>query len=117
MVVIGTGINLANYPENLPQPAVSLAEYGLSVTPGEALQVLAATTHEWLKRWGEGATFPTIRRAWLDRAGPAGRPMRVTLNGVETEGTYAGLDSDGALRLRTGGGEVRVTAGDVFFVG
>ncbi|ODR95402.1 hypothetical protein AUC69_02515 [Methyloceanibacter superfactus] len=114
-VVIGTGINLANHPENLPQPAVSLAEYGLSVTPGEALQVLAATTHEWLMRWGEGATFPTIRRAWLDRAGPVGRPMRVKLNGVETEGTYAGLDSDGALRLRTSEGEARVTAGDVFF--
>ncbi len=115
VVVIGTGINLSNHPENLPQPAISLAEYGLAVTPGEALQVLAATTHEWLMRWGEGATFPTIRRAWLDRAGPAGRPMRVNLNGVETEGAYAGLDSDGALRLRTSEGEARVTAGDVFF--
>jgi len=115
VVVIGTGINLASHPENLPQPAISLAEYGLTVTPGEALQVLAATTHEWLMRWGEGATFPTIRRAWLDRAGPTGRAMRVTIDGVETEGTYAGLDSDGALRLRTNEGEARVTAGDVFF--
>lgn len=115
VVVIGTGINLASHPENLPQPAISLDAYDLSVTPGEALQVLAQTTHEWLQRWGEGATFPTIRRAWLDRAGPTGRPMRVQLNGVETEGTYAGLDSDGALRLKTADGEQRITAGDVFF--
>ena len=115
VVVIGTGINLANHPENLPQPAISLDAYGLSVTPADALEVLAATTHEWLQRWGEGATFPTIRRAWLDRAGPLGRPMRVNLNGVETEGIYAGLDSDGALRLKTAEGETRVTAGDVFF--
>lgn len=115
VVVIGTGINLANHPENLPQPAISLSAYGLSVTPGDALQVLAATTHEWLQRWGEGATFPTIRRAWLDRAGPTGRPLHVRLNGVETDGTYAGLDSDGALRLKTAGGEKRITAGDVFF--
>lgn len=115
VVVIGTGINLANHPENLRQPAISLDAYGLTVTPAEALEALAATTHEWLQRWGEGATFPTIRRAWLDRAGPLGRPMRVTLNDVETEGEYAGLDSDGALRLMTTEGEIRVTAGDVFF--
>lgn len=117
VVVIGTGVNLANHPENLPQPAVSLAAYGLSVSPADALQVLAATTQEWLQRWGEGATFPTIRRAWLDRAGPPGRPLVVRLNGVETEGTYAGLDADGALRLKTAEGEQRVTAGDVFFAG
>jgi BirA family biotin operon repressor/biotin-[acetyl-CoA-carboxylase] ligase len=99
----------------LPQPAISLSAYGLSVTPADALQVLAATTHEWLMRWGEGATFPTIRRAWLDRAGPPGRPLRVKLDGGETEGTYAGLDSEGALRLKTADGEQRISAGDVFF--
>jgi BirA family transcriptional regulator, biotin operon repressor / biotin---[acetyl-CoA-carboxylase] ligase len=114
-VVIGTGINLAHHPDNLPQPAVSLAAYGMTVTPADALEVLARTTHEWITRWGEGSCFPTIRRAWLDRAGPTGRALRVRLNGEEAEGMYAGLDADGALRLRTANGERRVTAGDVFF--
>jgi BirA family biotin operon repressor/biotin-[acetyl-CoA-carboxylase] ligase len=114
-VVIGTGINLASHPDNLPQPAISLDAYGLTVTPGQALQVLAATTQEWLQRWGEGATFPTIRRAWLDRAGPLGRPLVVKIQGLELHGDYAGLDSEGALRLRTPEGEQRITAGDVFF--
>jgi BirA family biotin operon repressor/biotin-[acetyl-CoA-carboxylase] ligase len=117
VVVIGTGINLANHPENLPQPAISLAAYDLEVTPAQALAVLAQTTQEWLQRWGEGATFPTIRRAWLDRAGPVGRPLVVRVNGAETEGAYAGLDSEGALRLRTEDGERRITAGDVLFAG
>ena len=115
VVVIGTGINLANHPENLPQPAISLDAYGLDVTPAQALEALAATTHEWLQRWGEGATFPTIRRAWLDRAGPLGRPLIVRLRGTEIEGTYAGLDTEGALRLKTADGVQIVTAGDVFF--
>jgi BirA family biotin operon repressor/biotin-[acetyl-CoA-carboxylase] ligase len=115
VVVIGTGINLANYPEDVPQPAISLSAYGLSVSPGNALEVLAQTTHEWLRRWGEGTTFPTIRRAWLDRAGPLGRPLVVRLNGTEIEGTYAGLDPEGALRLKTADGEQHITAGDVFF--
>ena len=117
VVVIGTGINLASHPEELPQPAVSLAAYGMTVTPADALEVLAATTHEWLTRWGEGSCFPSIRRAWLDRAGPTGRPLRVKINDEETEGVYAGLDADGALRLLTpDGSEYRIAAGDVFFL-
>jgi len=115
VVVIGTGINLANHPENLPQPAISLDAYGLSISPSDALEVLAQTTHEWLQRWGEGATFPTIRRAWLERAGPAGRPLVVRTNGTEIGGAYAGLDPEGALRLQTADGERLITAGDVFF--
>jgi BirA family biotin operon repressor/biotin-[acetyl-CoA-carboxylase] ligase len=116
VVVIGTGINLARYPENLPQPAISLAAYGVTVTPGDALEILAETTHEWLTRWGEGYGFPTIRRAWLDRAGPTGRPLRVQIGPNELEGSYAGLDTDGALRLKMADGtERRIMAGDVFF--
>jgi len=116
VVVIGTGINLASHPENLPQPAVSLGTYGMTVTPADALEALAASTLEWLNRWGEGACFPTIRRAWLDRAGPTGRPLTVRVGSQEAEGVYGGLDADGALRLlMPGGGEYRVTAGDVFF--
>jgi BirA family transcriptional regulator, biotin operon repressor / biotin---[acetyl-CoA-carboxylase] ligase len=116
VVVIGTGINLASHPEDLPQPAISLDAYDIKVSPAEALEVLAATTHEWLARWGEGSCFPTIRRAWLDRAGPAGRPLRVKVEGEETEGVYGGLDADGALRLMTPDGEYRIAAGDVFFL-
>ncbi len=116
VVVIGTGINLASHPDNLPQPAVSLATYGMTVTSADALEALAASTHEWLNRWAEGACFPTIRRAWLDRAGPTGRPLTVRVGSQEAEGVYGGLDADGALRLlMPDGGEYRVTAGDVFF--
>src|SRR3989304_5355280 len=81
VVGIGTGINLASHPEDLPQPAVSLAAYGMTVTPADALEVLAATTHEWMTRWGEGSCFPSIRRAWLDRAGPTGRALRGEIKG------------------------------------
>jgi BirA family biotin operon repressor/biotin-[acetyl-CoA-carboxylase] ligase len=67
-------------------------------------------------RWGEGVSFQAVRRAWLDRAGPTGRPLRVRLTGEEAEGTFAGLDSGGALRLMmSDGAERRISAGDVFF--
>lgn len=116
-VVIGTGINLSTYPEGMSQPATSLAAHGGVVSPAAALETLAAVTDTWLARWGEGVSFPAIRRAWLDRAGPTGRPLRVRLQDQEeAEGTFAGLDSGGALRLlMSDGAERRVAAGDVFF--
>jgi BirA family biotin operon repressor/biotin-[acetyl-CoA-carboxylase] ligase len=116
LVVIGTGINLASHPDDLPQPAISLAALGVTVSPGDALGALADTTHEWLKRWDEGYGFANIRRAWLDRAGPTGRPLRVKVGGAEMEGSYAGLDTNGALRfLADDGAEHRIVAGDVYF--
>jgi BirA family transcriptional regulator, biotin operon repressor / biotin---[acetyl-CoA-carboxylase] ligase len=116
-VVIGTGLNLASHPDDLPQPATDLASHGAAVSTAIALETLAAVTDAWLTRWAEGVSFQTVRRAWLDRAGPTGRPLRVRLGGVEeTEGTFAGLDSGGALRLlMSDGAERRGAAGDVFF--
>jgi BirA family transcriptional regulator, biotin operon repressor / biotin---[acetyl-CoA-carboxylase] ligase len=116
-VVIGTGLNLSSYPPDLEQPATSLAAHGGVTTPAAAFETLAAVTDAWLTRWGEGVSFQTVRRAWLDRAGPTGRPLRVRLHGEqEAEGTFAGLDSGGALRLlMSDGAERRVAAGDVFF--
>jgi BirA family biotin operon repressor/biotin-[acetyl-CoA-carboxylase] ligase len=115
-IVIGTGFNLATFPPDLEQPATSLAAHGGAATPAAAFETLAAVTDAWLTRWGEGVAFQTVRRAWLDRAGPTGRPLRVRLPGEEAEGTYAGLDSGGALRLlMSDGAERRIAAGDVFF--
>jgi BirA family biotin operon repressor/biotin-[acetyl-CoA-carboxylase] ligase len=115
-VVIGTGINLSNHPGDLPQPATNLAAHGATVTVQAALETLASVTDAWLSRWGEGVSFPAVRRAWLDRAGPTGRPLKVVLKDQEAEGTFAGLDSGGALRLSLSDGtERRIAAGDVFF--
>lgn len=116
-VVIGTGLNLSSHPETLDQPATDLAAHGGAASPAAALETLAAITDAWLTRWAEGVAFQTVRRAWLDRAGPTGRVLRVRLHAEEeTEGTFAGLDSGGALRLlMSDGAERRVAAGDVFF--
>jgi BirA family transcriptional regulator, biotin operon repressor / biotin---[acetyl-CoA-carboxylase] ligase len=115
-VVIGTGLNLSSHPDGLEQPATSVAAHGGTVSPAAALETLAGMTDAWLTRWSDGTSFHAVRRAWLDRAGPTGRPLRVRLQDEEAEGTFAGLDSAGALRLLlSDGAERRVAAGDVFF--
>jgi BirA family biotin operon repressor/biotin-[acetyl-CoA-carboxylase] ligase len=114
-VVIGTGFNLAAFPADLEQPATSLAAHGGVTTPAAAFETLAAITDAWLTRWGEGVSFQTVRRAWLDRAGPTGRTLRVRHHGDEIEGSYAGLDSGGALRLLMSDGAERRIAPAMYF--
>ncbi len=115
-LVVGTGINLAQHPKDLPQPATDLAREGYAIEPSEALQTLTATTDFWLRHWEAGASFQTIRKAWLDRAGPLGRTIQIKLPHEVLNGAFDGLDASGALKLKTESGAIRrITAGDVFF--
>lgn len=115
-VVIGTGINLAHYPETLPKPATSLASHGVDVAPGDALRALGEATDRCLRKWSDGAGFQEIRKAWMDRASVPGEKISVQLPNERLEGSFEGIDATGALRLKTSDGtERRITAGDVFF--
>ena len=42
-----------------------------------------------------------------------GDRLRIRRNGEEIEGEYLGLTAEGFLRLKTGGGETTVTAGEL----
>lgn len=116
-VVIGMGVNLANHPLGLDRPVTSLAALGVAVPDAAAfLDELAARFAHWLGQW-RGAGLPAIREAWFARAHPEATPLSVTEpGGSRTDGVFAGLDPDCALRLRLADGSVRVIhAGDVFF--
>src|SRR3546814_20378044 len=66
---------------------------------------------ESLRTWRqEGVT--RIVDAWLPLGHPVGTPLHVSEQGVD--GTFDGLASDGALRLRREGGEVMLLhSGDI----
>ncbi|MEO8714783.1 MAG: biotin--[acetyl-CoA-carboxylase] ligase [Acetobacteraceae bacterium] len=53
--------------------------------------------------------FPAIRADWLVRAHAPGTPLRAG----ETDGTFATIDTDGALLLDTPNGRVRIVGGEV----
>lgn len=109
-VIIGTGLNLSHAPEG----AASLADHRATVTPSEALEVLATEMDSWLGIWGNGSGFDRIREAWQARAFEVGRPIRVKLGNDVEHGRYGGIDETGALRLLGSNGERRITTGDVF---
>ena len=79
----------------------SLAAYGIDVAPAERSRGACRATHYWLARWGEGFGFSACPTRVARPRRAYGRTARSALNGEEIEGSYAGLDSDGALVLKT----------------
>jgi BirA family transcriptional regulator, biotin operon repressor / biotin---[acetyl-CoA-carboxylase] ligase len=117
-VVIGVGVNLAHHPADTGRAVASFASLtGTSPDPGAFAEELAASFATWHARW-RGAGLPAILERWRAVAHPEGTPLSVSLpDGSRVDGSYAGLDDDGALRLRLADGATRVIhAGDVFLV-
>jgi BirA family biotin operon repressor/biotin-[acetyl-CoA-carboxylase] ligase len=116
-VIVGTGINIATFPEVTDGlPATSLRKEGASATVG---QLLSAYTYSFLgayMSWKRDG-FAPIREEWLARATGLGKRITVNLFGQTLEGVFSGLDEKGALILNLDTGERKlITAGEVFIV-
>jgi BirA family biotin operon repressor/biotin-[acetyl-CoA-carboxylase] ligase len=118
-VVLGIGINLTPqaFPEELKTVATSVSE--ATGQPPERETILAALLRA-LSRWYSLLHEPggpeKIVAAWSSRSTYAtGRLVQVS-NGDEVwQGTTCGVEDDGALRLNTRNGEMKlVRAGDVY---
>jgi len=116
-LVIGTGVNVAFYPDDSERSATSLASLGAPVSVHELVSVYVERIAYWLPIW-EQQGFTPIREAWLTRGYGIGEPVVARLTERELQGTFVGLDDDGSLILREGSGfEHRIGAGEVFFRG
>jgi BirA family biotin operon repressor/biotin-[acetyl-CoA-carboxylase] ligase len=120
-VIVGIGINLTQnaFPEELIDVATSVA--AVSGRQPERETILAALLRglsRWYSLLHEPAGREKIVAAWTSRSSYAkGRLVQVS-NGDEVwQGTTCGIEHDGALRLDTASGEIRlVRAGDVYSV-
>lgn len=112
--VIGIGLNIADHPRDISQPATHLRVHGGCPPPREFLEDLGSSMDTWLQCWSEGSGFERIRQAWLDRAGPMGEVCTVNAGEGPIAGHFVGIDREGALLLRDkNGAEQRYTFGDV----
>ena len=106
-VVIGIGVNVSagSIPRHLPLafPATCLeAETGFPVERPKLLRQIL----ESLLRWRAELDSPAFLQRLEDCLALRDQPVRILRPGQpELEGVIAGLDSDGALRLRLAGGE------------
>lgn len=117
-VVLGLGVNLTRnaFPEELRATATSVEEQTGGAPDAERL--LSALTHALARRYETlhahgGAN--DILREWESHSSFAHeRRVRVRLAEETFEGITRGLEPDGALRVETGAGALRIVrAGDV----
>lgn len=117
VVLLGIGINIADKPDVPDRAVTSLAEHGVSTTPEALAGDLARAMAKHLGRWRDGEGFQEIRAAWLERAGSPGALISINAGNGPVTGTFAGLDTDGALLLQDEmGRRQRFTFGDVTIV-
>lgn len=111
-LVAGFGVNLAAAPELEERSTATLSSVAL-VSPQSFAPVLAGAFARALDMWRTDSKRLTT--SWMESAHPIGSQIRVHEGGGDTiEGKFAGLDTDGALRLACKDGSERVIrAGDV----
>ena len=113
-IVIGIGVNLAAAPQLPERETAALADFGPAPDRDIFAQALATSFDRELERWRTYGLGPMLRR-WQAAAHPVGTPITVHEpgDGLLT-GQFAGLESDGSLRLRLDDGAIRaIHAGDV----
>lgn len=112
-VVAGFGVNLAVAPIIEGRKTASLAAHTL-ISPQAFAPLLAGSFARLLGAW-RMAEPASLVRAWEAKAHPVGTPL--TVHGGPDErvsGRFAGLDTDGAMRLTLDDGRTEIIrAGDV----
>ncbi|HEY6663170.1 MAG TPA: biotin--[acetyl-CoA-carboxylase] ligase [Sphingomicrobium sp.] len=113
-VAVGFGVNLASAPALKDRQAAALDG---AISPQAFAPLLAANFSRLLDLWRTNEPTALIR-AWQERAHLPGTRLTLHAGPDETiSGRFAGLEADGALRMRLDDGSIVVVrAGDVDLV-
>lgn len=111
-VVAGFGVNLAGAPEIAGRNTAALSPIA-EIAPEAFAPLLAGKFAQILAMW-RTADPSQFAQAWMARAHPVGAPLSVhNAPGELVSGTFDGIESDGALRLRREGIIDIIRSGDV----
>ena len=116
--IVGIGINLLStaLPESIRAHATSVeVETGGKPDCERLLQELLKSIAEWYELLqSDGGAEHTIREWCANSSYAFDRQVRVSAAGESFQGMTRGLEADGALRVETGPGKIRIVrAGDV----
>ncbi|HEX6740777.1 MAG TPA: biotin--[acetyl-CoA-carboxylase] ligase [Sphingomicrobium sp.] len=109
-IAVGFGVNLASAPPLKDRQAAAL---GGAISPEAFAPLLAASFARLLELWRTSESSALVR-AWQARAHALGTRLTVHVGEQDmVSGRFAGLEPDGALRLRLDDGSIEVVrAGD-----
>jgi BirA family biotin operon repressor/biotin-[acetyl-CoA-carboxylase] ligase len=114
-LVVGIGVNVENFPENVSYAATSLKAQGAEIDKDTILKSLLGNLEKRLQRWQE-AGFEVLRREWLSHACFHNEKIEVRLPEETMVGIFKDIDLNGSLVLETETGTLPVRAGDVFLI-
>jgi len=117
-IALGIGINLksSNFPPELKETATSIEAETNHIPDAETLlQNLTRRFAEYYRFLNAENGADKIRREWARRSSYfAGKSVKVKLENETITGTTRGLEENGALRVETPSGEIKIIqAGDV----
>ena len=112
-LVVGTGVNIDSFPDQVERPATSLKALGSDATLKEFAECYARHMLSRYRTW-QNQGFTPVRKAWLERAWGQGGPVEVRLGNETFSGVFQDLDESGALIVTTPKGNRLVSAGDVY---
>lgn len=110
-IAVGIGVNINN---SLDGMGIALGDFCTkNVSSDDFLEIFLEKLSPLYQDW-QLHGFSAIKQQWLDDAHDIDDNLSVHVNEREKiHGTFAGLDADGALLLKTQSGVSKITAGDV----
>ena len=115
-IAIGIGVNVVAAPTDLPYPATSLAELGVTHSAQDVFEALSDAWVEAFGLWDNGRGIGEVLKRWRASAGGIGAPVAVNQNGTTVRGIFETIDDAGRLIVRADDdSRIAITAGDVHF--
>ncbi len=115
-VVVGIGINIDHYPDDVAFPATCLRETGVEIISAKI--VLSRFVYNFIHHydsWCEDG-FDPVKKQWVESAYKLGFPIQARVGMEAYTGSFQGIDDLGRLLLQEADGTLRtISAGDVFF--
>ena len=114
--VIGVGVNILDYPDQLLFKATSLKEENINVSKDDLLKAFLDEfdkLYQLVESFGMDKAFAVIKKIWQQHGYKMNAEMTIDVGNDTLCGTFVGIDDDGCATLFINGHEQKISFGDV----
>jgi BirA family biotin operon repressor/biotin-[acetyl-CoA-carboxylase] ligase len=114
--VIGVGVNILDYPDQVLFKATSLKEENINVLKDDLLKVFLDEfdrLYRLVENFGMDRAFATIKKLWQQHAYKMNEEMTIDVGDEKVCGTFVGIDDDGCATLLINDHKQKISFGDV----
>ena len=111
-LIVGIGVNIKDFPENVMFPATSLFHENLNIDKAKFLEIFLDEFSKIYEIW-QNFGFAKIRNLWLKNAYKLTEEIEVNLGEEKVRGIFVKIDENANLILKTPNEEIKINVGDV----